>query len=582
MLWPDLLDDELAAFSKKGIEPQIVHKQNGILILETAWPVQRYPNPMHLRIGFSPLHPFFRPAVAATNQTFERHQNPFTKELCLLTQETGQWNSRQLVADFIGERLDHLLSVLAARREQRWDDAAKLEEQAPDPLMPYFSGAAEADSVILFDGDMPLPTLGHGLMDVACISRASPRQPAAFEGVLRHLNNSNGDLLRRFAFPNDPSNPYFVPSRWVKFTPPSIQDPNELLRLAEQELARQAVLQAASVQRVKRISSEALSITGIVFPDEAEYRGEKKGVGWLFLVTRRSFQNSKSSAPATSLVRGERASKNDIFARLPVASALVDKKALVVGCGAIGSFAGLELARAGVGQISFFDYDIVEPGNSLRWPLGRPAWGIPKAAALVNFIASNYPWAETSWYDGRLGAATSDPAALPPKLNGNVLIPILDAIRNADIVIDTSASFETQHALAFYCRKFNVPYVVGYATVGLAGGVVARFLPDSKSCLVCLQEHWKEQTIPTPRQNSAGVVIPVGCNAPTFTGGAFDLQEVSLEVVRSAVGLLSNGTYDPGLWPVAILTLQDDGGKRILPYWQAFDCPPHPKCCGIG
>ncbi|MCK1494938.1 hypothetical protein IVB14_32155 [Bradyrhizobium sp. 180] len=46
----------------------------------------------------SPLHPFFRPAVSAPNETFERHQNPHSRELCLLTQEAGQWDSNQLVA----------------------------------------------------------------------------------------------------------------------------------------------------------------------------------------------------------------------------------------------------------------------------------------------------------------------------------------------------------------------------------------------------------------------------------------------------------------------------------------------------
>ncbi len=122
---------------------------------------------------------------------------------------------------------------------------------------------------------------------------------------------------------------------------------------------------------------------------------------------------------------------------------------------------------------------------------------------------------------------------------------------------------------------------MGYATLGVAGGVVARFLPTSASCFVCLNEHWKDkQHIPEPRVDDVGVVIPVGCNAPTFTGGGFDLQEISLEMVRTAVGLLSEGNYDPGDWDVAILALKGDRDARMLPQWEAFQCPPHPKCCG--
>lgn len=262
---------------------------------------------------------------------------------------------------------------------------------------------------------------------------------------------------------------------------------------------------------------------------------------------------------------------------------MLDKKVVVVGCGAIGGFAGLELARAGVGRIAFVDHDTVEPGNSLRWPLGRTAWGSAKTVALANFVAANYPWTTPTAYRAHIGAASSDPASLPPDRKENVLSPILNVLREAHLVVDTSASFEVQYALSYYCRELNVPYVMGYATMGVAGGVVARFIHDSKSCLVCLHEHWNdEKHVPKPRVDDTGIVTPVGCNAPTFTGGGFDLQEVSLEVVRSAVGLLSNGEYDPGTWPVAILTLQGEKRARVLPRWEAFECPPHPRCCGAG
>lgn len=71
-------------------------------------------------------------------------------------------------------------------------------------------------------------------------------------------------------------------------------------------------------------------------------------------------------------------------------------------------------------------------------------------------------------------------------------------------------------------------------------------------------------------------MIPVGCNAPTFTAGGFDQQEVSLEIVRMAVGLLSDGDYDPGAWTMAVLSLKKRGriedaaslGGSSLP------CPP--------
>jgi len=213
-LWPTVLNDELAAFKRLGIAPRTIHKRNGVLILEADWPVQGQSEPTLLRIGYSPLHPFFRPAVAAPNANFDRHQNPLTRELCLLTQEAGQWNSNQLVADFIQERLDQLLRTLAARKEGRWDDAAKLEEQVADPLMHYFAGFAEDDSVILFDGQAALPPARHGLMEVVYTGRDTWRNSAAFEGVLRQLKDSQGAAVgKRFGFPNEPIDAQVITGR---------------------------------------------------------------------------------------------------------------------------------------------------------------------------------------------------------------------------------------------------------------------------------------------------------------------------------------------------------------------------------
>lgn len=185
-------------------------------------------------------------------------------------------------------------------------------------------------------------------------------------------------IRNRFGFPNDGPDAQVITGRWVKFTPPPIADAEELLRLTEEELARHSVMEPGSVQAVNQAAAGPISITGIVFPEEAAYGPDKNGVGWLFLATQQAFVDGKAGAAETQLILGERAGKDDIVSRLPIANSLLNKKSLVVGCGAIGSFVGLELARAGVGEIAFLDYDTVQPGNSLRWPLGGPRGVAPR------------------------------------------------------------------------------------------------------------------------------------------------------------------------------------------------------------
>jgi len=581
-LWPGLYKQELDAFDQRGISYRIRLKMKGLLALEVDWPVEGRES-LRLHVSFSPLHPFFRPAVAAPQETFERHQNPFNRDLCLITQESHQWDSGKLIADFIDERLQEFLGALEARREKRWEDAAELEEQAADPLMPYFTHAAEDNSIILFDGRMPIPHADHGLMDLVLWTRPF-NQGQSVEVVLRQLKKANGSVIgQTFIPPGNPPEERQIPGRWIRLSRPPITDnPTALMDSVTEEFERRKVLRPKDICKLNQIVEEPFSITGIIFPEEVEYSHARTGAGWLFLVSRREFIEGAPGSPQIGLVRGERASERDIFVRLPVASALEAKKVLLVGCGAIGSFVAVELARAGVGDLALLDFDVVQPGNSLRWPLGRRAWGVKKSVALKYFIDQNYPRTKVDALHGRLGGGMADDTELPAEVESSPtqLDQILGLIQDADLVIDASASSEVQHALNFYCRDLGKPLVMGYATEGLAGGVVARFRSRSDACWVCLNEHWNDEDGPLPnlRIDKTGVVTPIGCNQPTFTGGSFDLQEVSLEIVRSAIGLLADGAYQPGSWSVAILELRDDHGHRILPKWTHHNPPPHPNC----
>src|SRR3546814_10106184 len=85
------------------------------------------------------------------------------------------------------------------------------------------------------------------------------------------------------------------------------------------------------------------------------------GEGWLFRVARRD----RRGRVAASAVRGA-GIPDDLQVRVPSARALRDKKVLLIGCGAIGSFVACELARAGVGGLDLLDKDVLEPGNSVR------------------------------------------------------------------------------------------------------------------------------------------------------------------------------------------------------------------------
>jgi len=74
------------------------------------------------------------------------------------------------------------------------------------------------------------------------------------------------------------------------------------------------------------------------------------------------------------------------------AMTLTSKRVLLVGCGAIGGYLALELARAGIGVLTLVDHDTLTEDNTFRHVLGRRYWRINKAIALQHEIQANLPY----------------------------------------------------------------------------------------------------------------------------------------------------------------------------------------------
>lgn len=578
-VWPVREKEEMAAYEALGVIVTVEHRKDGQLILTADWPFEG--QILKLEIRYSPLHPFFRPHVACHNVDLARHQHPLGKELCLLTQEARQWNSNQLVAYFLHERLPVVFGALKAREDGRMEEAAKLEENSPDPMMPYFTGMSEPGSIVYFNGDMPLPNGRAGLLDLTVVTRQDKSNPGAVEGIVHRVKSLTGDPLGMpLTIPGTAEAATTFKGVWVRMEPPRSTDVIATFEKVKSYLETEKTLYGKRVRRnIDEVLKSPTYFMGIAFPEEVAYGIQ--GAGWLFLMVRNLLDAENAGRARVHYVRGERIGENYLYARLPVAKSLRGKKVLLVGCGAIGSFVALELARAGVSTLTLVDGDVALPGNSLRWPLGRPVWGIGKAKALAEFIKANYPWTEVTFAETRLGMpASMETIGLKPNDLGKRTENLIAAMVGADIIIDTAASTEVQHALSHYSRQLGKPFIVANATMGAAGGIVARFRPESKACWVCLQERLQDGSIAGPQVDRSGAVTPVGCNEPTFTGGGFDIQEVSLEVVRSAVGILSGGAYKVGEWDIAVLNLQDPEGNRLLPEWKAHNLVPHPSCCG--
>lgn len=572
--FPDRRAAEDRAFAKHGAKVSIANEASGLLIYAVDWPVEGE-KPIHLRVGFSFLHPFCRADISAPEVTFARHQNPITKGLCLVAQDEDQWVPGELVADMIARQLVELRAANDARAAQDWDKAAAIEEQLTDPLSAYFNGLGEMFSAAYLERDAALPQAAFGLAD-AEVSQRGARTEAKEESVeilVHRFRPMEGywltplfDLPQRIGAWAD------IPARWACVPLGECRNASELVVCADAEVERASVMTPKLVEAWRAVEGAPLSLTVCVADDDADYKGAKRRNGFVCVVSRRTGKKVTREV-VRSFEIGD-----DMFDRLPIRAALRTKRALLIGCGAIGGFVGMELARAGFGEVIAYDHDNLEPGNYIRWPFGRMLWGLPKSFALALMINQQFPWTKADHRIGKVGAASSDLVIARKAKGQNPYNELAALIENADLVLDATASRECQQALAYLCREASTPLVIGYGTYGAAGGVVAQFPADAPACFNCALQDWEGSGLPSPAVDEEGKLLPVGCNAETFTGGSYDLQEVSLQMVRSALSLVAPDEFGTSDRHVAVLSHKVDG-KRVLPRWETGQIRAALPCC---
>jgi adenylyltransferase/sulfurtransferase len=149
---------------------------------------------------------------------------------------------------------------------------------------------------------------------------------------------------------------------------------------------------------------------------------------------------------------------------------LLASRAVLVGCGALGTALANLLVRAGVGSLRIIDRDFVEASNLQRQTLfdesdARDA--LPKAVAAerrLNAINSGVR------VEGVVADLTSRNAE--------------ELLSAHDILLDGTDNFETRFLLNDDAVKLGIPWI--YAAVVGSYGVTMTIRPGATACLACL------------------------------------------------------------------------------------------------
>lgn len=230
---------------------------------------------------------------------------------------------------------------------------------------------------------------------------------------------------------------------------------------------------------------------------------------------------------------------------------LAAARVLLVGCGALGTVAAEQLARAGVGFLRIVDRDLVELTNLQRQTLfdeSDVAEQRPKAIAAERRLRQIN------------SSITIDPVVAD--LNGGNVEALAGAggkQRPVDLIIDGTDNAQTRYLLNDVSVKHGIPWVYG-ACVGMSGRALAMS-PPATCCLRCLFP-----TPPGPGElptcDTAGVFAPVAAMVASLQVTA--AMKILLGAGAGAAGESELFTLD--VWPSRLRVTSAADARRA-------DCP---------
>ncbi len=190
----------------------------------------------------------------------------------------------------------------------------------------------------------------------------------------------------------------------------------------------------------------------------------------------------------------ERYSRQILFSGIGEAGQqrLLQSRAAIIGCGALGSAHAESLARAGVGRLRIIDRDFVESSNLQRQTMFTEhdaAERMPKAVAAANHIREINQEIEVE-------------AEIADVNHSNVET----LISECDVVLDGTDNFATRYLINDACVKHSINWIYG-AAVG-SYGVTMTIQPHQTPCLRCVFEE-APPAASAPTCDTAGVIMPI-------------------------------------------------------------------------
>lgn len=538
--------------------------------------------PLKLTVTFPMGYPFFRPMVYAQEIDLPRHQNFIEKNLCLLPRSSSFWLPETTLAEFLTEQLPKVLTQGMVTDPEILKST--IDEQA-EPASEYYVAQANAPIILdtsLFDKietpDKPIQFLGSIKLGIPSDNQAPARMlalecfdkdkislgklPASLENIFK--SKGTASIYRTNQRP--PVGNAQEDYKWL----------NKLLDEAKEKIHKFSHTVAL------KNSGTVNNVVGVTFPEE--HLPGQLSWGWLFFVTGTlTIKNDQGRSVKQSYnyyAKVNRINTEELTFRIPSLKPIADESIAIFGLGALGAPSAIEFAKNGVGKIKLIDFDIVNAGTTVRWPLGMSVAGMFKTDALEKFIEENYPYVEVQKYYYPVGYVDIGEGELTQEALARI-VSLDEILSDVSLVYDATAELGVTHFLSEESKRRKIPFMSLYGTKGVWGGAVMRSIPDAtEGCWMCFQHSLSDGTIPTPPANMSGTIQAAGCGDISFIGASFELENIVNAGVRLAVGTMClNAAGYPNIEDdIGILSLVDENEKPIFPVWKSYKLKKHPEC----
>ena len=565
--FPERYDDELKAYERQGIAIVIDEDSRARGTLSLTADIVVDSKHYEIRVDYPSLFPFFQPHAFLENHQLARHHGPNGGHLCLLGRGTHQWSSSDNFADVLIERFPIILEINATNDIEK---IKALEEPQGEPFTEYLNGMGVPGSSILYESTLDIdPAITMGMASLRTERIADGKTDAA--PIVGHILEitKNGESVFSWSGPPIQSHSSMLRLPWVRLDKPPTSLDTRFIDLLTEDQKRHV--------KVSPLRNRNPIHFLVIFREEYQQFQFADGLAFV-TIHPKYFGNRKKGRVVKHSInfqRTFRAGTADLAARMPAVAELQSKKIALFGLGALGSFAAVEFARAGVKEIRLVDFDFVEPATIRRWALGAPIFGQKKAKSIADHLEEHYPWTNPIAYsDFKIGAVDN------PGQSTNQFDQLVTIIDGTDLIVDLTAEQGVNEILSMVARQLQTPYLVASATPGAWGGYVARFgTHHDDACWTCLTHdlYGDVMAADLPPGDPNGRIQPPGCGSLTFTGTSVDIQEISLEVLRQAFGVLTT-SYPKSDFQLSIVQNRRPDGSRSVPEWTSREISKRDNC----